>query len=401
MTISLPASKSLSNRALILDYLSGEVSTIHNLSDSDDTRILKKVLESISLNHKGTINVGAAGTAMRFLTAYLAQYPGEWTLTGDERMKQRPIGALVDALIQAGAEIEYLEASNYPPLYIKGQQLKGGKISIDASISSQFISALLMIAPKMNAGLSLQLTRRLISEPYVRMTLSLMKEFGIRYAWRDGVINIPHQLFRPVPITIEGDWSAASYWYEMMALDDREGENILLKGLWRNSFQGDAKVAQLFEPLGVKTTFTGEGALLQKADVAYPKRMDYDFSDLPDLVQTLVVTCCLLNIPFYFTGLQSLRIKETDRIAALKQEMVKLGYILISTNYGLLWDGTHCQPVQQPVIDTHNDHRMAMAFAPAALRINGLSIDNPLVVSKSYPYFWNDLKKAGFIIEEE
>lgn len=398
-TIELPASKSLSNRVLILNGLSKSRLPVENLSESDDTNVLKEALEFITRHREGVIDVGAAGSSFRFLTAFLSQTPGSWTLTGSERMKQRPIGELVQALNDLGADIAYLGRENYPPLRINGRRLKGGAATVDASISSQFVSALLMIAPTMEEGLSIHLAGGMVSEPYVRMTLALMQRFGVEYAWDEHAITVPAQDFRPVSVRIESDWSAASYWYEIAALSPGEVD-ISLKGLCKDSLQGDAKTAQLFKPLGIKTTFTEEGIILQKSETTLPERMDCDFANEPDLTQTFAVTCCLLNIPFRFTGLQSLRIKETDRIEALKREMEKLGYSLDAADDSLSWDGSRCESQPDPVISTYDDHRMAMAFAPAAWRINELIIDNPFVVSKSYPYFWEDFKRSGLTVED-
>jgi 3-phosphoshikimate 1-carboxyvinyltransferase len=390
-SVKLPASKSISNRMLILSALGYSPYEIQNLSDSDDTRVMLDVLTSDNRD----FDIGAAGTAMRFLTAYLAKIAGEWTITGTERMKNRPIGLLVNALNASGAKIEYIGKEGYPPLRIFGSALQGGEISLSGSVSSQYISALLMVAPYMEKGLVLHLEGKIISAPYINLTIQLMKQFGADVV-RDGqtIKVLPHE-YEPLPFTVESDWSAASYWYQIVALS-RQPE-IELTGLFKNSLQGDSAVAGLFAQLGAGTTYTRQGVLLRR-NGNITRKLIYDFVNEPDLAQTLVVTCALLNIPFRFTGLQSLRIKETDRIEALKTELRKLGYLVTDSHNSLLeWNGERCEPEQGPVIATYEDHRMAMAFAPAALmRPEGIEIADPMVVTKSYPNFWDDLKSVGF-----
>lgn len=395
-TVQLPASKSISNRALILNALSYSPYEIANLSDCDDTEVMVKALNS----NERDFDIKAAGTAMRFLTAFLSKVIGEWTLTGTERMKNRPVKILVDALNSLGARIEYMEKEGYPPLRIFGSALQGGEIALAGGVSSQYISALLMIAPLMEKGLTLQLEGNIISKPYIRLTLQLMEQFGVKADWQGQTIRVAPQDYSPIPFTVESDWSAASYWYSMMALSGNAG--IELTGLFKNSLQGDAAGARLFSELGVGTTFTERGVLL-KRNGNRPEKLVYDFINEPDLAQTFVVSCVLLNIPFRFTGLQSLKIKETDRIEALKTELRKLGFVLKDRNDSILeWNGERCAPESDPLIATYEDHRMAMAFAPAALVLpDGIRIADPAVVSKSYPRYWEDLKAAGFTITEE
>lgn len=395
-SIQLPASKSICNRALILNALSYSPYDIRNLSDCDDTEVMVNALHS----NDRDFDIKAAGTAMRFLTAFLAKVVGEWTITGTERMKNRPIKILVDALNALGGKIEYMEKEGYPPLRIFGSAMQGGEISLPGGVSSQYISALLMIAPLMENGLTLHLEGTVISKPYIHLTLQLMKQFGVNAEWKDQTIKVVPQEYAPVRFTVESDWSAASYWYEMMALSGNA--EIELLGLFKNSLQGDAAGAKLFAELGVGTTFTERGVILKHTgNVA--KKLNYNFVNEPDLAQTFVVTCVLLNIPFRFTGLQSLKIKETDRIEALKKELRKLGYLLTDVNGSILeWNGERCEPEAHPVIDTYEDHRMAMAFAPAGLvRPGGIEIADPGVVSKSYPHYWENLKEAGFEVEEQ
>lgn len=391
-TIQLPASKSISNRVLILNALSNKPQEVQNLSDCDDTNVMLGALQSGS----SFIDIKAAGTAMRFLTAYLSGTAGEWTITGTERMKNRPIKILVDALNSLGAEIEYVDKDGFPPLRIKGRTMQGGEISLDGSISSQYISALLMAAPLMVNGLKLHLTGEIISKPYLRLTLELMKQFGLFVYEEDQTIIIKPQQYTSIPFSVESDWSAASYWYEMVALS--VNAEVELSGLFRNSLQGDSTISSLFWQLGVETIFTSSGVLLNKEGKAHCERLTYDFVDIPDMAQTFVVTCVNLGIPFRFSGLQSLKIKETDRLAALRTELRKFGYVLTEYDQSVLeWNGERCEPEKEPVVATYEDHRMAMAFAPMAICYKeGIRMVDIEVVSKSYPSFWGDLQKAGF-----
>lgn len=392
--ITLPTSKSISNRALIVNSLAYSPYSIQNLSESDDTKVMLDVFNSNS----NKFDIGAAGTSMRFLTAYLSKIVGEWELTGSSRMKQRPIGILVDALRKLGAQIDYIENDGFPPLKITGCALNGGELELAGNISSQYISAILMIAPTVQGGLTIKLTDEVVSKPYIHLTLKLMEEFGVKCQWDGATIIVPEAAYTPVRFTVEGDWSAASYWYEMVALST-EGE-ITLEGLYEQSYQGDSKVAELFEQLGVKTNFKNGLTTLSKIPIT-AKQFDYDFSDQPDLAQTFAVTCCMLNIPFNFAGLQTLRIKESDRIYALIDELGKLGFVLTTNGIDTLhWDGSKKTTGSEAVvIATYKDHRMAMAFAPIALVAATIMIDDPMVITKSYPHYYDDLKKVGFNIE--
>lgn len=394
-SVRLPASKSISNRVLILNALSYSTYEIQNLAECDDTELMLQALQS----NQNNFDVGAAGTTMRFLTAFLSKIVGEWTITGSERMKNRPIKVLVDALNNLGARIEYIEKEGYPPLRIFGSALQGGEISLPGNVSSQYISAILMIAPVTEHGVTLHLEGEVISKPYIRMTLQLMEEFGVKAEWNGHTIRVKPQEYIPVPFIVESDWSAASYWYEIMALS--KSSEIELLGLFKKSTQGDSAAAQLFNQLGISTTYTSRGVLL-KPNGNSCKKLVYDFVNEPDLAQTFVVTCVFMHIPFRFAGLQTLKIKETDRIEALKTEMRKLGYVLTDTANSILeWNGERCEPETDPVIATYEDHRMAMAFAPIALkRTEGIKMADPQVVSKSYPGFWSDLAAAGFRIVE-
>lgn len=397
-TINLPASKSISNRALILHALGKGSVVPDNLSDCDDTKVIINALKTMP----PVIDIKAAGTAMRFMTAYLSVTPGEHVITGTNRMKHRPIRVLVDALRKLGAQIEYTEEEGFPPLRITGDTLDGGMLEIPGDVSSQYISALLMIGPAMKNGLKLRLTGNIVSRPYIDLTLHVMHEFGISVEWTDvDMISVSHQEIGERRYTIENDWSASSYWYEILAMINDDESRVTLPGLKDASRQGDSAVRYLFSMLGVKTAFRTSNEVVLTRHMRSLPRLDYDFINQPDLAQTLVVTCATLGIPFHFTGLGNLRIKETDRIEAMKTEMRKLGYVLDdSVETELSWNGERCEAEEKPVIDTYEDHRMAMAFAPTAILLGEIRINNPEVVTKSYPGYWDDLRKAGFTIEE-
>ena len=403
VTVNLPASKSISNRALVINALSGSKMMPDNMSDCDDTEVILKALHDMP----PVIDIKAAGTAMRFMTAYLAVTPGGHVLTGTQRMRQRPIKALVDALRYIGADISYEGEPGYPPLGIRGRKLDGGRLEIQGNISSQYISALLMIGPVLTNGLELKLCGEIVSRPYIDLTLCMMKDFGADVDWIGvDTIKVKPKPYEPKPFFVENDWSAASYWYEMLVLGKSDESEITLTGLTDGSRQGDSAIKYLFSMLGVRTMFkTRERGVpttvTLKLVETKPPRLDYDFVNQPDMVQTMVVCCALADIPFRFTGLSSLKIKETDRVEALKTEMRKLGYVVRETGIGeLSWDGERCEPYKDIVVNTYEDHRMAMAFAPASIVFPGLKIDNPQVVRKSYPHFWDDLKSAGFAVEE-
>lgn len=402
-TINLPASKSISNRALIIYALSGGSHLPQNLSDCDDTEVIIHAMRHMP----EVIDIKAAGTAMRFMTAYLSVMRGTHVITGTDRMKHRPIGVLVDALRKLGADIEYVGEQGFPPLRITGKTLEGGLLEVPGHISSQYISALLMIGPMLNEGLTLRLMGDIISKPYIDLTLWMMGEFGADAEWTSGdTISINPKRYMNRSYFIENDWSGASYWYEMLALSDDPEAEVRLTGLMDGSKQGDSITRYIFSLLGVKTKFESRKAgvpqtvTLQKNGRCVP-RLEYDFVSCPDLAQTFVVTCAAKGIPFHFTGLSTLKIKETDRIAALKTEMRKMGYVIRDANDSeLIWDGERCEPSPELGIDTYEDHRMALAFAPFVQKQSGLLINNPRVVTKSYPHFWDDLSRAGFGVEK-
>lgn len=461
-SLTLPTSKSLCARALVINHLCQLPVPLVGLSDCDDTQAILQGLEALRNSEDAPlrVDIGAAGTAMRFLTALFAATPQlDVVITGSQRMKERPIGALVTALQAAGADISYVEKEGYPPLRIRGKQLEGGTLALPSNISSQYVSALLMIAPTMRRGLQLELVGKVASAPYIRMTMQVMKAFGVEVKWEKNIISIESgqryartqsshcgttkETEQAASYTIECDWTAASYWYEIVALHPDKAARVLLRGLREASEQGDAVCARWFEALGVTTTFTAEGAILEKSTkspqvtlecnnctsednelssqtddnfsesnedlpqtTSHSSQADYfyckdatplwlDFAAAPDLAQTFVVTCALLSRPFHFKGLESLRIKETDRIAALIAELQKLGKHIDAIGEGELRytaqnDSSPAHPI---TIATYDDHRMALAFAPAALLFPQLSIEHPEVVAKSYPDYWEHLSE--------
>ena len=387
--VNLTASKSESNRVLIIRALCEEHFPINNLAAAKDTETMINLLEDKGL----TKDVGPAGTTMRFLTAFYANTPGKWVLTGSERMRNRPIAILVDALETLGAKIKYLEKEGCPPLEIEGGNLKGGKISIDGSVSSQYLSALLLIAPTLPGGLEMELTGKIASIPYLKMTLALIAEFGAKYSFEENIIKIEEGKYQGKEFTVEADWSAASYWYQIAALSDEA--NITLKGLKEVSLQGDSAIVNMYKNFGVESIFDGNQVTLEKITSATADSFDYNFSDCPDVAQTLAATITGLNIQGHFKGLESLRIKETDRIAAIKKELEKFGASIdilpddeIKVNNGTMnfFTGT---------IETYDDHRVAMSIAPLCLKVDSIDIEEPGVVAKSYPNFWKDLAEIG------
>jgi len=389
-TVPLPASKSESNRALIIQALAEEEITLHNLSEARDTQTMQRLLQS----NEPELDVLDAGTTMRFLIAYCTVKKLGKIIKGTPRMHQRPVRILVDALREIGADIQYLQEEGYPPVHIRGMTLNQSMkhVQMRGDISSQYISALLMIAPTFDHGLLLELIGKIGSRPYINMTLSLMQRFGVDPIWEnERAIRIETSTYQSGNYTIESDWSGASYWYSFMALAE-QGE-IVLKGLRKDSFQGDQAVVEIMENLGVRTQFGAEGVRLSKQGAM--RSFSYDFSDCPDLAQTVAVTCAAAGVPCTMTGLESLRIKETDRIAALQTELVKIGAKLNEedSRWQLVPSPELIRP-EKLTIDTYDDHRMAMAFAPLVMKLE-LVIENPEVVNKSYPRFWEDLQKAG------
>lgn len=386
--VQLPASKSEANRALIIAALAGGESELQNLSEANDTQLLQKLLQSDS----ETIDAEDAGTVMRFLTAYYAIMGQQKTLTGTERMCQRPIKVLVEALQELGGGIAYLGEEGYPPLQISGFKGSGKKhLKVRSDISSQYISALLMVAPMLPEGLELELEGKISSRPYIEMTLALMKHFGVETSFADNTITVPHQVYQPATFAVESDWSAASYWYSMVAL--AKEADITLLGLREDSHQGDKAIVDIMRRLGVHTEFKAEGVRLTKKRAE--KRVAFDFSNCPDLAQTVVALCATSGIAVEMTGLESLRIKETDRIQALQIEVLGMGVSLEERTPGIFQMNPGLLRRPELCFRTYQDHRMAMAFAPVAL-LQPIRIQDPDVVRKSYPRFWENLAQMGF-----
>jgi len=370
--IDLPSSKSISNRLLIIKALCKKKFLIKNLSESDDTILLKNALNS----KEKTINVSHAGTSFRFLTSFLSIQKGEkFILNGSDRMKERPIKELVNSLQELGVKIEYLEKEDFPPLKIIGTEIDGGEIEIDGTISSQFISSLLLIAPNLRNGLILKIKGELVSKSYVFMTLKLMGEFGINWTWNKDVITILKQEYVAKNYTVESDWSAATFWFQSASLSEKC--KIILRGLNEESIQGDSACKEIFKDLGVGSVFKNGNLILTKNKRVSPSET-YNLIETPDIYQSLKCTLFALKKGSEFTGIQTLKNKETDRITAVENELLKL--------------------YTPKIIETYNDHRMAMSFAPLSLKFGELQISNPGVISKSYPNYWKDLKKGGFKI---
>ncbi len=391
--IVISGSKSESNRLLILQQLYNNL-IIENLSNSDDTKIIQKALSE----KYEIIDVHHAGTAMRFLTAFFALKLGaEKIITGSERMKQRPIGVLVDALKQLGADIEYLENEGYPPLKIKGKKLTKNKVSVQGNISSQYISALLLIAPTLKNGLEIELLGEITSIPYIKMTLSLLSKLGVKSEFKGNIIRVNHKpIINNKTIVVESDWSSASYWYSFVALSDI-GSEITLSSYKKNSLQGDNILVKVYKKFGVKTEFLDNKITLKKVrKINKSKLFCLDLKNYPDIAQTIVVTCLGLGISCELKGLHTLKIKETDRLVALKNELGKFGAKVEITEDSLLLKNPFLKN-KNVSIKTYNDHRMAMAFVPLVLKTS-LTILDAGVVSKSYPNFWNDIEKIGIKI---
>jgi 3-phosphoshikimate 1-carboxyvinyltransferase len=383
----LPASKSISNRVLILDALAGGQSTLENLSEANDTRLMRELISSTA----DVLDVEDAGTTMRFLTAYCAVTNREVVLTGTERMQQRPIQLLVEALRQIGASIEYLGKEGYPPLRVRGMRAQlTNRVKIRGDVSSQYISALMMVAAALPQGLEIMFEGAVTSKPYIEMTASLMRQFGVESSFTSESIRIAHQRYQPTRVRVEADWSAISYWFAFAAL--AESGAIILPDVTLRSLQGDRVIVDIMEILGVQSEPRGSHLVLRRKD--HHDEITWDFTNCPDLAQTVAVVCAAQGITGYFTGLQSLRIKETDRIKALQQELGKLGAVLEAR--GEQWV---LIPPAKPLpaacaFETYLDHRMAMAFAPLATRMD-VTLADPPVVRKSYPRFWDDVAAMG------
>lgn len=400
--IHLTGSKSESNRALIIAAISNGLVQVENLSDADDTVTLNQALDLLKNRDKNslhTIDVGPAGTAMRFLTAYLTTIEGQFLLTGSKRMKERPIKLLVDALISLNASIEYQSIEGYPPLLIKGGlEQTSGKVSIKGDVSSQYISALLIIASSLPSGLSLEIEGELTSRPYVEMTLKMLEEAGIQHSWEGNMISIVQQPYLPSLLTVEPDWSACSYWYSIAALAAQS--DITLPNLKAQSLQGDSRIQEIMVQLGISTSRKDNGIRIVKTTEPQRTTEALNLKDCPDLAQTIIVCAAALGLELTFTGLETLKIKETNRVKALQNELAKIGVALIEEKEFYSLDCSKLHFPEKVLFRTYDDHRMAMAFAPLGLIIPEVEIEDFHVVEKSYPDYWKDLRKAGFTINE-
>ena len=401
LRLKITGSKSETNRLLLLQALYPNL-VLENISNSDDSDVMFKAIQKLTTDNRQqttVIDIHHAGTAMRFLTAYFAIQEGkEVILTGSSRMKERPIKILVDALNQLGAEITYEENEGFPPIRIKGKKIIKDKVSLPANVSSQYISALLLIAPKLENGLELTLEGEITSIPYIKMTLSLLNELGIETSFEENKIDAKRQFtIHNSQFTIESDWSSASYWYSIIALS-KIGTQITLSSYKKSSLQGDAALVEIYKSFGVETFFNNNSIILHKLNNLKPETLNLKLNNSPDIAQTIAITCFGLGISCHLTGLHTLKIKETDRLEALKIELSKLGATISVTDDSLTL--LHSEKIIENVsIKTYQDHRMAMAFAPLAIKVP-IIIQEAEVVSKSYPTFWEDLEKFGFDISE-
>lgn len=393
-TIKLPSSKSESNRALILNHLSNKLFQVNNVSSADDTQLLIKLLGSIG--KESTLDCGPAGTTFRFLTAMLAFTGGNYTLTGSDRMKERPIKDLIDALLLLGANINYLEKEGFPPITIQGTQPSSNITRVSVANSSQYLSSLLLIASSLPKGLQIETVGEMGSAPYIDMTIQLLNKAGIEVIRNNTTFHIAKQDFKVTTFKVEADWSGASYWFSRVALSDNG--SMLLRGLKPDSLQGDQVVKEIYQKLGVTSTFTTEGLHINKTHQP-EKNFNWDFTHCPDLAQTVLATCAVLGVTLTCCGLKSLRIKETDRILAMQTELTKIGAQLSKlNNETFILRPSDKIPSNKVFINTYHDHRMAMAFAPLAALVPKLEIEDKMVVSKSYPSFWDDLTLTGITV---
>ena len=393
-SIAITGSKSETNRSLLLQALFPNIK-IENLSNSDDGEVMQKGLTKST----GVVDIHHAGTAMRFLTAYFASQEGKRVvLTGSQRMQERPIKVLVEALQSLGADIEYEKEVGYPPIKISGKKLEKSQVSLPANISSQYISALLLIAPRLENGLELELIGKITSVPYIKMTLALLEQIGVQTSFEGNKINIaPKQAVADTTLGVESDWSSASYFYSIVAMCE-VGTEVQLSSYKQSSLQGDSILAKIYKDFGVETAFSNNTILLKKTTEVKSEYLKYDLSNAPDIAQTIAVTCLGLGVGCHLIGLHTLPIKETDRLAALQTELGKFGATVDIDSESLTLQ-PHSNLKGEVAVDTYNDHRMAMAFGPLALKVDFV-VNDAEVVSKSYPDFWNDLKTLGFGIME-
>ncbi len=400
-TFELPASKSISNRLLIMRALERSKVLFNNLSEAEDTYMMRLYLSFINTCAGSEIPLSLdthnAGTVFRFLVAYLSRQDGKWLLTGGERMRQRPIGALVDALRSLGADIKYTEKEGFPPLLIHGQKLNGGVVGLNASSSSQYVSALMLIAPHLPGGLTIRLKTEPVSSAYIDMTATLMRDFGAEVSVSGKEIRVGQGGYHVDVVEVERDWSAAAFWYEMVAFN--AGSGVLLPGLSENSVQGDRFLTTVFAELGVRSDFTDDGLVLSHTGKV-AKTIDFDFTQAPDIVPSVMVTCAALGVEARFSGIEHLRIKESDRILSMEQELGKIGAEIVQEGISYLLHPGDLQHGKL-IFNSHGDHRMAMSLAPLAIRFGTVSIVEPDVVKKSYPGYWGEMEKTGLFLMEK
>jgi 3-phosphoshikimate 1-carboxyvinyltransferase len=406
-TITLPLSKSIVNRLLVINRLSGGITINGLIPDSTDTVVMQDLLQKIGTRsvNQGTlteINVGNAGTVMRFLTALLAVTPGNWVITGTERMQNRPVKPLTDALQSLGADLTFVKTPGYPPIQIIGNpNMKGGTVKLNAGISSQFISAMMMLGPILKGGIVIELQGEITSASYIRMTQALMQKSGADVVFEGNTVTIKEQKYDDIDYfsIIEPDWSAAAFWYQVAAFTP--DAHIILKGLRSESVQGDSVLPEIYKYLGINSVFTDKGLLLTKSVQPAVREFNYDFTECPDLAQAVIVTCAALGTKGHFTGLKTLRVKETDRIEALRNELTKLGYGVDVIDNEIFLSGTtfiNKHDHTPKIVKCYDDHRMAMSFATLAILRDDICIEEPEVVKKSYPGFWDDMAEAGFVL---
>ena len=389
-TVALESSKSISNRLLIIKQLSKSKIEIQNLSTSNDTKILSKILNEYQT--KKNIYCQNAGTALRFVVAFLAAKEGIWKVSGSKRMHERPIKPLIDCLAELGTEIKYLEKKGFPPIEIRSKKLKSKKLSLPGDISSQFISALLLVAPTIENGLNLEITSKILSKPYINMTLDLMNEFGIEYSWKNNLIKVQEQSYLGKSIHVENDWSAASFWYSFLALS-KSGE-IKIPNLYANSIQGDSILSIIYSKLGIKTEFNEDSIILSKTKNT-AKEIELDLSNHPDLALPIIVTCAGLGTKAHLMGLESLKIKESNRLECIKTELEKFNVIsyVSDSSIKIIENQKILQPIS--IIECHDDHRIPMSIAPLIMKVDSIKFTDKEVVNKSYPKFWQDLRRVG------
>lgn len=396
--VSLPGSKSISNRALIMAELAGSKTRIHDLSEADDTVMLQKHLNFLRTCGSSGIptifDVENAGTVARFLTAFLVSHEGQWLVTGCKRMRERPIGSLVDGLVALGAKIRYTRETGFLPIHITGREIHGGTITIDTSVSSQFVSAILMIGPYLEEGLKIKLHGDTVSKPYIAMTIAMMEEFGAKITVEDNLISVEPLLYREVSYQVEADWTSAAYWYEAAALSEKA--DIFIPGLKRDSIQGDRVLPEIYTHFGVNTKFEADGIRITSSS-RKSSGFSYNFSSCPDLALSVITTCAALKTPCEFTGVKTLKFKESDRLKSLADELVKMGALLHSKDDWCALDfSKKIKAEANPVFYSHHDHRLAMSLAPLVLLHPQLQIVDAHVVAKSYPGFWSDLQGLNF-----